>query len=213
MKTSVKSMFLLALLFLIPNYVKAASSCSYSEQAELNEIVSHVNANYEIVEVYKGTSLDVDNPNEDGTFPRVDKYSKEFKISIFNITDDIYVKVSNSDDGEIKTFRYSDTQDGIAVFQTSKKYELVTYKVEVYSNKYSCAGEKFREFTFMTPMYNYYSKEKPCEGNSDFYYCQEFITSETITTSEFLTKIKEYEEQKKNEEEQKKQEEIGRAHV
>ena len=206
MKTSVKSMFLLAFLFLIPNFVQAANSCSYSEQAELNEIVSHVNANYEVVEVYAGKSYDVDNPNEDGSMPEQDVYRKNFDIHILNLTEDIYVKVKNNDNEEVKTFYYRDTQDGVITFRTDNVYKLVTYTIEVYSNKYSCAGEKFREFTLVTPLYNIHSNDIACIKNPEFYYCQEFLTSENITSSEFRLKVKELEAQKELEKEQEHQE-------
>lgn len=207
MKTSVKGLFLLALLFLVPNYVKAASSCSYSEQAELNEIVSHVNANYEVVEVYAGKTYDVDNPNEDGSLPEQDSYRKNFDIHILNLTEDIYIKVKNDDNDEVKTFRYADARDGVVTFRTENIYKLVTYTIEVYSNKYSCAGEKFREFTLVTPLYNIHSNDFGCINNPEFYYCQEFLNSENISSGEFRLKIKELEAQKKVEEEQKQQEE------
>lgn len=206
MKTSVKSMFLLALLFLIPNYVKAASSCSYSEQAELNEIVSHVNANYEIVDVYKGKVYDLDHPDENGYIKEVDYYIKAFNINILNITEDIYVKVSNNYNDEVKTFRYSDAQDGVITFQTTEVENLITYTIEVYSNKYACAGEMFRKLTLTTPLYNNYSERPQCEGNKDFYYCQEFITSENISYTEFVEKINKYTEQKQVEVEKQQEE-------
>ena len=207
MKTSVKSMFLLAFLFFIPNYVKAASSCSYSEQAELNEIVSHVNANYEVVEVSMGEYYDIDHFGEEGYDVIQEHFVKVFDIHVLNITEDIYIKVYNDYNDEVKTFRYNDTKDGVATFRVDDIEKLVTYTIEVYSNKYSCAGEMFRKFTLTTPMYNNYSERPQCEDNKDFYYCQEFINSENISFNEFFEKIKEFQDQKQNEEEKKQQEE------
>lgn len=202
MKTSVKSLFLLAFLFLIPNFVTAASSCSYSEQAELNEIVSHVNADYEVVDVYNGKVYDLDHPDENGYIKEVDYYIKAFNIRILNLTEDIYVKVSNNINDDVRTFRYSDTQDGVIVFQTTEVENLVTYTIEVYSNKYACAGEMFRKFNLTTPLYNNYSERPQCEDSKDFYYCQEFISSENITYTEFVEKVKEYKEKKQAEQEE-----------
>lgn len=203
MKTNFKKLFLLAIILLVPNLVSAASSCSYEEQVEINNIVANVKANYEVVDIYAGKSYDVDNANPDGTFPEVDKYVKGFNISILNITDDIYVKVRNDFDTDEKTYYYKDTQDGIVTFQTRNKSKLINYTVEVYSNKYSCIGEKFYEFSFTTPMFNNFSERPQCIDNRDFYYCQEFISSENISFVEFNQKIKEYEQEKKQEEEQK----------
>ena len=83
MKTKLRKLFLLATLFIAPN-VYAASSCSYSEQAELNDIVSHVEASYEIVDINMGKGYDIDNMREDGTYPEVDLYSRGFKFTILN---------------------------------------------------------------------------------------------------------------------------------
>ena len=207
MKTRLKNLFLLAIILLTPNFVQAESSCSYSEQAEINDIVANVKASYEVVEIYGGKAYDVDNPNPDGTFPEVDYYLKAFNINIMNITEDIYVKVSNNLNHEVKTFRYSNTQNGTAYFQTNEVESLVTYTIKVYSNKYSCAGEMFREFALMTPQYNNYSERPACKLNPDFYYCQEFLPSENISFSEFQTKIKEYQEEKQKKEEEEKQNE------
>lgn len=207
MKTIFKRLFLLAIVLGTPNLVKAASACSYSEQAELNDIVANVKANYEVVDVYGGKALDIDNPDESGNIPEVEYYVKAFNISILNITEDIYVKVTNSKDSNEMTFKYQDTVNGIATFQTKEVEDLNTYTFEVYANKYSCAGEMFRKFTLTTPMHNRYSEMIACQNNPDFYYCQEFIPSENITLDEFSKKIKEYEsETKVKEEEQKNQE-------
>lgn len=201
MKTNFVKLFLLAIIFWTPNLVNAESACSYSEQAELNDIVANVKATYEIVEVYNGKILDIDNPNEDGTFPEIDKYTKNFKISILNITDDIYVKVSNDDDTEVKTFKASDAVDGVVSFQTSKKYAMVTYTIEIFANKYSCIGESFRKITLTTPMYNHYSKNNLCQENPDFYYCQEFISTENISLDDFKNRVAEYQQAKEKEHE------------
>ncbi len=196
MKTNLQKLFLLAIILLTPNSVKAISSCSYSEQAELNDIVANVKATYEVVEIYAGKLVDIDGvtDSEDGL---VDYYVKGFDISILNITDDIYVKVSNDLDNNVITYRYKDTENGSMKFRTEDVYNLKTYTIEVYSDKYSCAGELFRKFTLTTPIYNFFSEWPECNGVTDFYYCQEFLSSSNISINEFKDKIKEY---KKNEE-------------
>lgn len=198
MKTRLNYLFLLAIIFLTPNLVYAASACSYEEQAELNNIVANVKATYEVVDVYTGKAYDVDNPNEDGTFPEVDHFIKAFNINILNITEDIYVKVTNNYNSDEKTYTYKDTNNGIVTMQTKNVEQLVTYSIEVYSNKYACIGEKFRVLYMTTPIFNAYSARPACENNKGFYYCQEFIPSENISYNEFLNKLEEYEKQKDN---------------
>lgn len=204
MKTNFKKLFLLATFCFIPNLVHAESACSYSEQVEINNIVANVRANYEPVKIYAGKTLDIDNQDENGNIPEIDYYERGFNISILNITEDIYVKVSNDKDGNVITFRYNDTQDGVAMIQTSETTKMVTYTIEVYSNKYSCIGEMFRKFTITTPIFNDYSSLATCQENPEFYYCQEYLSSENITLNDFLEKMNDYKTQK---EEKKKEEE------
>lgn len=206
MKTRIKKLFLLAIILLTPNLVTAASSCTYEQQAELNDIVANVKASYEVVDIYNGKVYDVDNPNSDGTFLEKDHYIKGFNVSILNITNDIYVRVSNNKNKEVKTYHYADTVDGTATFQTTEVESLITYTIEVFANKYSCVGEKLRELSITTPLYNNYSERLDCKDNTDFYYCQEFIPSENIPYNEFKTKMNEYKTQKVEEEEKRKEE-------
>ncbi len=202
MKTNLKNLFLLAIILLTPSMVQAASSCSYSEQAELNNIVANVKATYEVVDIYKGKVLDIDSPDENGNIPEVDHYIKGFDITILNITDDIYVKVSNDANSNEKTYYYKDTNNGQVTFRTEETSKLVNYTIEVYSNKYSCAGERFRTIPLITPMYNPYSELAVCQNNSEFYYCQQFISSENISLGDFINQVEKYTEEKQEEQQQ-----------
>ena len=205
MKTNFKKLFLLAIILFAPGGVKAASLCSYSEQVELNDIVANVKASYEIVDEYAGKVLDVDSTDENGNTPERDSYVKSIVLSIMNITDDIYVKLV-SDEGTT-TFKYSDTDNGVATYKVNDIEKLNKYTIEVYSNKYGCAGELFRKFDYQTPVYNYLSEWPGCVSNPDFYYCQQFINTETISFSSFKAQLDEYVANKKNEEQEATQEE------
>lgn len=200
MKTYLQKLFLLAIIFLTPNFVHAESSCSYNEQAELNDIVANVKANYEVVNIYNGKFLDIDNQDENGNIPEVDSYIKGFDISILNLTEDIYVKISNDKNSESMTYYYKDTNNGMITFRTTEIEKLVNYTIEVYSNKYSCVGELYRSIPLSTPIYNPYSEMIACQDNPEFYYCQEFIPSENISLNEFAEKIQKYEQETKPEE-------------
>ncbi len=206
MKSRLKKLFLLAILLLIPNLTKAESSCSYSEQAEINNIVANVKATYEVTDIYGGKTLNIDYPDEFGNIPEIDYYIKGFNFSILNITDDIYVRVTNNYDKAELIFRNSDATDGVVTFQTKNTDQLITYTIEVYANKYSCVGEVFRKFTITTPIYNSFSELDVCSRYPEFYYCQEFISSDQVTFDTFFTNLEKYEEslKEKEETEQKK---------
>ena len=190
MKTNLKKLFLLAIVLFIPHVVSAASLCSYSEQAELNNIVGNVKATYEAVDVYLGKTLDIDNGKD--VPDEIDDYTRGLKINILNITDDIYVKVTSKNDNKEYTFKYSDTDNGVAEITTTDVEELNTYTIEVFSNKYACVGERYRIFELQTPMYNFYSKLQICADNPNYYYCQEFIPTENVNATYFYENIEKY---------------------
>ena len=111
----------------------------------------------------------------------VDIYIKGFNINLINVTKDIYVKVTNNKDNNEHVFKNDGQNDGIYTFQTKKSDEMVTYTIEIYANKYDCAGELIRKYTMITPMYNSYSEFQTCKDNPEFYYCQEFISTENAS--------------------------------
>lgn len=187
-------------LLCVPNIVIAASSCSYSEQAELNEIAANVKTNYEVIDIYKGKSTNPDAYNQ----PEVDVYVKGLKVNILNVTDDIYISLTNTNTNEVKNYTSSDAVNGVITFEHADVEQMYTYKIDIYANKYSCTGELIRTYDFITPLYNFYSGLEICSTYPDFYYCQEFLTTENnISYDEFLEKIEELREEEPEEEKEK----------
>lgn len=201
MKKSLMGVILASVLLFGPNNVAAASACTYSEQAELNNISANVKTTYEIEKTKIDTMPDPDDPEEDV----VEIYEKKVKINILNVTDEIFIKVTNDQNNDVLTFYSKDARDGIVSFYQNHVDKLVNYTIEVYANKYACAGELYKKLTLTTPMYNSYSELVACDNNPDFYYCQEYITTEKIAYDEFFKSLEKYEtteEEKKEEKEQ-----------
>lgn len=193
------SIIVLALITILTSqkFVNAESSCSYSEQVEFNNLAANVKSTYEAVDIYDGKTIDID-----GTGNEVDNSVRGLRISILNITDDIYIKLKNKNTNEEKTYYYKDTTNGTLTFDTIDVLEVTEYTVEVYANKYSCAGELYRTFTFTTPRYNRFSLYTVCNDNPGFYYCQEFVQSAEISLEDISTLLIKYQDQQKQEEEQ-----------
>ena len=206
MKAMRRSLFLLAVMFLAPNLVQAQSVCSYAERAELNDIAANVKESYEVVDIYNGKAIQLDSGLD--VDPEVDVYIKGFKISILNVTEDVYVTVKNDYDKDVKTFYNKDTNNGIASFETKNRSKLINYTIEVYANKYTCAGELLRKITLQTPTYNANSTFAVCDQYKDFYYCQQFLPSEPIGINAFFEQLEKYKVEQSNEkkvEEEKKE--------
>lgn len=199
MKKSLVGVILATILLFGPSFVSAASSCSYSEQAELNNIAANVKINYEIEELKTEEFPDPDDPEE-----MIDIIVKKIKINILNVTDDVYVVLKNNLNNQSRTFYKKNTTDGIASFYQDGTDTIVNYTLEVYSNKYSCAGELYKKLTLTTPIYNTYSELEACSENPEFYYCQEFITTKQITYDKFIENLKEYVEEEEIKEKREK---------
>ena len=197
MKTKMSKLFLLAIVFWTPHVVQAASSCSYSEQAELNNIVANVKANYEVVDIHNGKAVQLD--SEQAVDPEIDVYIRGFKISILNVTEDIYVTVKNDYDNEVKTYYNRDSEDGIVSFETKNNDKLINYTIEVHANKYSCAGQLLRIINMQTPVYNVNSEFDVCNQYKEFYYCQEFLPSGIVDTKTFFDQLEKYKQEKQQE--------------
>lgn len=193
-------------LLCLPNIVIAANSCSYSEQAELNEIAANVKTNYEVIDIFKGKSTNPDAYNQ----PEIDVYVKGLKVNILNITDDIYISVTNNSTNEVRNYTSSDAINGIITFEHADVEQMYTYKIDIYANKYSCSGELIRTYDFVTPLYNFYSGLEICSTYPDFYYCQEFLATENnISYDEFLGRIEELREEEPEEEKKEKEKSFG----
>lgn len=177
----------------------AASSCSYSEQVEFNDLAANVKTSYEPIDIVDGKAIDID-----GTGEEVDLIVRGLKLSILNITNDIYIKLINNKTEQESTYYYNNTTDGVINIQTKDVLTPVNYTVEVYANKYSCVGELYRKFDFQTPAYNPYSELQICQENPGFYYCQEFISNNNIDLNTFYKDLENYKVEEEIKEEKSK---------
>ena len=193
MRTRLVGVILASVFLLIPNTVRAESACSYSEQAKFNDIASNVKATYDVVDIYLGKGIDVD---EEGA-PEVDINVKGLKVNILNVTEDIYINLINNSTKEEKKYTYSDTNNGLITFELRDVSSVVNYTIEIYAATSTCAGELIRKTEFLTPQYNEYSELDVCGEYPDFYYCQEFLLGDNISREAFMERIEEY---KKNNE-------------
>ena len=118
---------LLSMMF-VPS-VKAAE-CSYSEQAELNRKAGNVKINYEVI-------------TEKQEFDDMTVDVEKFKISILNVTEELYVAVSNDRGLKEKVYYDTDAKDGEISFVWDDTSEVANFTVDVYaSSQTNCASQK-----------------------------------------------------------------------
>ena len=183
-----KKIFLMTLASLLAGVqiANAASICSYTEQAELNEIASTVKLNYEVVEYGTGEFGIEEVEGQDG-YNEVEIMAEMLKINIINITKDIYVevKINNSNTGKI--YHFIDSDNGTVSIEQKSTNMISTYQVTIYSNYNNCIGDKLKTIELKTPMYNELSENGLCEGVTDLFYCQRYVLSPIeLTDEEFM---------------------------
>ncbi len=183
--------FICACIFNFTSVEAAGKSCPSGIKKELAQIASRIKVNYEIKDFSEEKKLSVDGKE---TTYKIPNYV--FEISIYNMSDDIYVVVDKTNKQMLSgtnafTVRNSDAIDGIYTFTDDNFGEIYNYNVTVYSNDKECSNVALRTYKFTKPRYNAYSEFTYCQNSSNFY-CQRFIGTEINIkdTDDFLAKIK-----------------------
>ena len=118
----------------------------------------------------------------------IDETYQGVEVSIYNMTENLYLTVMNTSTNETKTYHYEDTDNGsIKLVRGEDGLEdIVTYQITIYSNHNDCKDEELKKINLVTPKYNSFSADALCEGSSK-YYCQEYVTEDlNMTYDDFL---------------------------
>jgi len=185
-----------------------AASCSYEEQAKLNSEVANIKTNFEI----KQRKLDkgeYDIPDVIIGTPEADNYEMTisyFQVNILNLTENVYIEVTNNVDGTKNTYRYSDAKDGNISFTRDETDKLITYTVKVYASANTGCEESLLKTLYISlPRYNSFSTYPICKEMPEHDMCQSYVNFEEMSFKDFETEMKEEteklikEEEKKNE--------------
>lgn len=203
------AVFLMLVVMLSWTSVDAASLCSYERQVELKKIASAVKLTYEEAEeeVDPDTYGPPDSPVEgDGIL-----YRNYFEIKLLNLTEDIYVKLENSYNDDVKYIRYEDTDEGTFSIDWKNTEEVVTFTYTIFtSNKTECVNEKLSSGMFTIPKYNRYHNSVICEDIPDYYLCQKYIST-NVTFESFYENVNYYLEKNKNEDKNEEEKEKGKV--
>lgn len=187
--------------------VSAASKCSYEDLTDIKKEAANIKATFEEA---VGEYEDRYTVDDEGN--KVDKVTyKYFDIKFMNISPNTYIKVANSSNEDVKIITYDDTDEGSYLLSWYDLEEVTTFNYSIYTaTNTKCPGEEIRKGTFTIPKYNFYYGEKICDGISDYYLCQEFITTNADedniykTIEKYKTEKKEIEEKEENEKEKNK---------
>ena len=179
-----KILVFLCLFIVGVSNASAASTCDYETQVKLNSEAANIKASYEVKEIKTGRKVEADLGDEE----YIDETYQGVEVSIYNMTEDLYLTVFNTSTSETKTYNYEDTDNGSIKLVRGEDglEEIVTYQITIYSNHSDCKGEELKKISLATPKYNSFSADALCEGSSK-YYCQEYITEDlNMTYDDFL---------------------------
>lgn len=170
------------------------SLCSKKEVNNLYQTANKVGITYNTVKKVVSKGIDMQTGKE------VDVLGYVQKVDITNVTDDIYIVVNNDNaTSKQKNLKLSakDAKDGVITYFTEYTNDVVKYSMKIYSSTGDCANELFREFEFVTPIYNRYYDMDICENYREFKYCQKFITEDRPTQQEFQVALAAYQKENK----------------
>ena len=192
-------------LFLLSN-VKG-TTCNYEEKATLNNEISNVKTNYEIKErVLDKSEYEIPDAllgtEYEDTYVATEDY---IVLNILNLTENMYVEVSNDLDDEVKIYQYSDTNNGNIAIERYNLIHIVNYTVKVYaSSATGCEGNLLRTLSQKLPRDNEYSSYSICSVIPEYYLCQRYVTFDDVGFDTFINKTsKEIEKQEEKEKQEK----------
>lgn len=166
-----------------------AATCSGTDLEKVNKAANSIKTNYAINEGK------VSNEQEIVDDMAVTKYDvlPSINFTIYNITNDIFLKITNDINQDETIVTYSLTDNGKYSFSTNDMYIKMTYYIEVFSNLDSCKADSISKITLKKPYYNQNVSAEVCIENPEVPMCQKYITEDTgadvITIDE---KVREY---------------------
>ncbi|MBQ6841437.1 MAG: hypothetical protein IJO63_04920 [Bacilli bacterium] len=173
-----------------------ASSCSYSEQAQLNKDVANIKVKYEEMTGYYDEEMSGCSEADEELGLCVRSEYNYFKVSVYNVTEDFYFTVENNQDNSMKKYSYSDSEGGIVSFDWKGIMNVTTLTIKVYASaKTECVHESLRTIYKTLPRKNPYYYYLQCSQVPEYYLCEKYVTFDEIPFYEFLDTVeKEIEE-------------------
>ena len=158
-----------------------AATCTGADLQKVSKAANGIKTNYTINE-----GKVKENSAEYEVFPSID-------FSIYNITSDVFLKITNDFNQDETIVTYSMTNNGKYSFSTDEMFEKRTYYIEVFSNLDSCKADSIKSITLKKPYYNPNSAYAICIENPNVPMCQTYITEDTGVSEQYIdAKVKEY---------------------
>ena len=184
-------------------------ACSNDLSNAISDDANNIKVRYEELSDYVlGKTYEVESDmNGDGVLGEIDDVGYAIRVTISGITDNVYVKITNDVDDELRLYKRSDTDNGVVYFDLTNNSQESNYNVKVYSNGMECGNILYREFNFKLPRWNYIFAYPFCRDHEDLECCKPFVFDKS--SNQMYTEYKKELERITAEENQKKEEQKG----
>lgn len=185
--------FVLAFLFFFLS-TDVYAVCDAEESNTLNSLATNLGISYEVVEVEVPMDENFNPPDglSDEDMENYVAYQDYFRFYISNVTEELYIVVTNKTTNESHTYTYEDASNGIITFDEVVGITITNYTIEVYSSSVTnCPNTLLYTWYETTPMYNLYSEQAVCSGIEEFYLCHEYLSVDT-SFENFYQLVNEY---------------------
>lgn len=166
----------------------SADKCDSKTKSDLLKEANQIKVDYD--EIEKTEEVD------DG-YNKYTAVDRSLDISLYNLTNNFSLEISNDYDDKVIYVESNDIKDGKYTFNDKNMYHVVKYKISVYSNT-SCDRYLIKNISYTKPMYNSNYNYKICEENSSVPYCQKYITNKKYIFSSGIGLDKVIEDYKNN---------------
>lgn len=166
----------------------SADKCDSKTKSDLLKEANQIKVDYD--EIEKTEEVD------DG-YNKYTAVDRSLDISLYNLTNNFSLEISNDYDDKVIYVESNDIKDGKYTFNDKNMYHVIKYKISVYSNT-SCDRYLIKNISYTKPMYNSNYNYKICEENSGVPYCQKYITNKKYIFSSGIELGKVIEDYKNN---------------
>lgn len=204
-----RKILLVLMIFSLNILLVNAESCS-EQLTRAKEAAEKVKINYEVLEEIKKEQV-FDEIKQDFTDETYDRVVRKIKISVYNITKDIFIvrkerlrykeaagaveeidgiPVNYDEFGNQKIITYKDTKEGVFSFTTEDVWNYKDYTFDIYpDNDTSCDLSMIKTISFRQPKYNEYSEQPICLEYPTVELCKQFISYDFDLNGEDFSEV------------------------
>lgn len=177
--------------------IKNETKCSQDELNELLKLANSISGDYQAAIKQVPIEKTEENTEYYEDVNGMEDY-RYIEIIIKGLKEGVYARITNNYNDDVRTVKYTDlNEEGVYKYEAPNMNQIVTYTVDIFADKYSCAGEILRKVGFDTKMYNTKSDMLACVMYPRYEGCTKFVDKQ-ITFDEFNKGLESFQKNNKN---------------